>query len=426
MRRVFLALMCAVLAAITGSAGASESAPVLSIRAAQEAVNGGFAVDFILAANQPVPADTAVTFADSRGNAYEATLPGGESETTVSVVTPTVSARTEITFAIIGGYGYEAGTSATLTLHPLPKVEFYQAIYVRKAESDCLITVTLKKNNLLEDGVFELRDQTGAVLATHTVKQAMKPGQFRFEWTPDAAQKGERDLSVWYRGVKISGDDGYLAMADGRKLAVYSYDVKEKFIALSLDCAYQWNFVDDFLAMLDRQGVHVTFFMTGFGVEAQQDAVFKILAHGHELGNHSYWHYHMDQMNSQLSIRREIRSVNEKIGNLTGIRPTKFRPPYGGYNKYVSAITRAEGCELIMWTNDARDWADGATEDSIYKNIIRDPAPGNIILAHILNKDTVAALDRAITYFKEQGYRLGTVSELEAVYNAEAGKENNP
>jgi peptidoglycan-N-acetylglucosamine deacetylase len=172
--------------------------------------------------------------------------------------------------------------------------------------------------------------------------------------------------------------------------------------------------------------VKVTFFMTGFGVEAQPDAVLRILKHGHELGNHSYWHYHMDQIDNLLTIRREIRSVNDLIENLTGVRPTKFRAPYGGYNKYVSAISRAEGCEVIQWTNDARDWVEGATADSIYHCIIRDPAPGNIILAHILNKDTVEALDKAISYFKEQGYQLGTVSELEALYEAETGEDPEP
>ena len=111
---------------------------------------------------------------------------------------------------------------------------------------------------------------------------------------------------------------------------------------------------------------------------------------------------------------------------LTGVRPTLFRPPYGGYDKYVSAISRAEGCEVIMWTNDGRDWADGATVDSIYRNIVRDAAPGNIILSHISNHDTVEALDRAITYFKEQGYRLGTVSELMAIYANETGKDREP
>lgn len=78
-----------------------------------------------------------------------------------------------------------------------------------------------------------------------------------------------------------------------------------------------------------------------------------------------------------------------------------------------------------MWTNDAMGWQDGATVQSIYRNIIRDPAPGNIILAHILNHDTVEAMDMAITCFDEQGYQLGAVSQLELIYLQETGKDND-
>jgi peptidoglycan-N-acetylglucosamine deacetylase len=425
MRKIPMILLSAVFTLLLLPVAASDT-PVVVLNITEGAVNGGLPATVILTADHPMSADTEILFTDSDGNAYTAVITGGQTETTVSVQTPAVSKRTLFSFTLSQGEGYAIGVSDEITLYPLPKVEFCQPIYVRKAENDCLITMTLKKNNLLEDGVFELRDQTGEVLATHTVKKDSKPAQFYFEWTPDASQKGRHDLSVWYKGLKVSADDGYLAMAGGEKLVVTHYDVTEKFIALSLDCAYQWAFIDDFLEMLDRQGVKVTFFITGFGVEAEPDAVLRILEHGHELGNHSYWHYHLDQIDNLLTVRREIRSVNELIETLTGVRPTKFRPPYGGYNKYLSAISRAEGCEVIMWTNDARDWAEGATADSIYHCIIRDPAPGNIILAHILNKDTVEALDKAITYFKEQGYRLGTVSELEALHEAETGKDHEP
>ncbi len=423
MRTFLVVFLLAVLAVtvLPGAATAAES--TVTLRIAEDAVNGGLPVSVVLTSDRPMPGDTELLFADSHGNAYTATINGGETVTAVSIRTPAVSKHETITYTLSRGEGYQAGAADEIALYPLPQIGFYQSIYIRKVNSECLIAVTLKRNTLLEDGEFELRDQEGETLAVLTIKANTRLSQFYFKWTPDETQQGRHDLSVWFHGMNVSANEGYLAMAGGGPLVVRNYGVTEKFIALSLDCAHQWAYIDEFLEMLDRQDVKVTFFMTGFGVEAHPDAVMRILEHGHELANHSYWHYRMGEMDDLLAIRREIRSVNDQIEALTGVRPTLFRPPYGSYGKYVSAISRAEGCEVILWTNDAMDWVEDATADSIYRCIVRNPAPGNIILAHILNRDTVEAMDRAIAHFKEQGYRLGTVSALAELYQQENGKD---
>lgn len=423
MRTILMVLLSAVLALIVLPAAASEAGPAVSLSIAEEAAYGGLPVSVVLTSDHPMPGDTELLFADSQGNAYTASMKRGETETAVSIGTTAVAKHGPITYTLLEGDGYQGGAADTVVLYPLPQIEFYQSIYIRKVNSECLIAVTLKRNTLQEDGEFELRDQNGETLAVLAVKKNTRLSRFYFKWTPDEAQTGRHDLSVWFHGMNVSANEGYLAMAGTGPLVVHNYDVREKFIALSLDCAHQWAYVDDFLKMLDRQDVKVTFFMTGFGVQAHPDAVQSIQAHGHELANHSYWHYHMGEMDDLLAIRREIRSVNDQIEALTGVRPTLFRPPYGSYSKNLSAISRAEGCEVILWTNDAMDWVEDATADSIYRYIVRNPAPGNIILAHILNRDTVEAMDRAIAYFKEQGYRLGTVSALAQLYAQENGKD---
>jgi peptidoglycan-N-acetylglucosamine deacetylase len=422
MRHTLLLLLCAVLAFCPLPATAGDG-PTLTLSLAEEGVTGGLPATVVLTADQPVQADTAVMFTDSNAQTYTGQIAAGQTETKVTVQTAVTDKRAKLIFTLTQAAGCPDTSSAELTLYPLPEIEFYEPIYARFVNRECQISVTMEKNNLPEDGVFTLCDQTGAVLSTLTVKRNSTHTLFHFQWTPTQAQVGRHDLSVWYRGFEVSTATGYLAMADTQALAVYGYPVTEKFIALSLDCAYEWDTIDEFLAMLDRQDVKVTFFMTGFGVEAHPEQVLKLLAHGHELANHSYSHPHMKELGELRLYRKEIRTTNRLIEELTGVRPTLFRPPYGEYDRFISAISQAEGCTVVMWTNDAKDWVDGATVRSIYKNIIRNPAPGNIILAHILNHDTVEAMDLAITYFKEMGYRLGTVSDLAAVYMKETQKD---
>lgn len=423
MRSTLILFLSAVLALAPFPAATAAQPLEVAIAAAKESVNGGLPVTVTLTADRPVETDTPVSFSASDGGAYATVLPAGQAETVVTVETPVVTRRTALTFTLAEGESYTAGPPAGITLVPLPDIAFYEPIYARFLNRDCSVSVTMDPNNLLEDGLFELRDQNGSVLSTLTIKQNTARTLFSFTWTPADNQVGKHDLSVWWNGIQVSAEPGYLALADTKNLAVYGYGVQEKFIALSLDCAYEWDYIDEFLAMLDRQDVKVTFFMTGFGVEAYPEQVLKLLEHGHELANHSYSHPHMTELAELRVMRKEIRTTNRLIFELTGVEPTLFRPPYGDYDRFVSAMALGEGCTTVMWTNDAKDWVEGATVRSIYRSIIRNPAPGNIILAHILNHDTVEALDEAITYFKEQGYRLGTVSALRDIYNAETGKE---
>ena len=424
MRRPLLLLLIAFLVVLSIPATAA-TLPNVTLGTGANTVTGGLPVTIIISADQPISADTEIRFFDSGGNTYTAVIIAGQTETAVTVPTPVVEKRTFITFTLQNGNGYQGISDVTITLYPLPKIKFYEPIYARFLNRECSIAVEMAKNDLQADGEFELRNQTGDTLATMTVKQNTSRTLFNFTWTPTKNQVGRHDLSVWYHGYRISGEPGYLSLADTHNLAVYGCDISENFIALSLDCAYEWDYIDDFLAMLDRQDVKVTFFMTGFGVQDHPDEVLKLLQHGHELANHSYHHYHMTELDELRVMRREIRSTNNVIQELTGITPTLFRPPYGDYDRFVAAMALGEGCTTIMWTNDAKDWVDGATVRSIYRNIIRNPAPGNIILAHILNHDTVEAMDMAITYFKEQGYRLGTISELLTLVKNETGKDTD-
>ena len=56
------------------------------------------------------------------------------------------------------------------------------------------------------------------------------------------------------------------------------------------------------LKMLNRYGIHATFFIPGFTVNQYQDLARQIVAEGHELGNHGWSHTYPDNMDGYLLL----------------------------------------------------------------------------------------------------------------------------
>ena len=56
--------------------------------------------------------------------------------------------------------------------------------------------------------------------------------------------------------------------------------------------------IEKILSVLKKYDVKTTFFITGNWVEKYPEAVKKMQAAGHDLGNHSYHHKHMPELDA--------------------------------------------------------------------------------------------------------------------------------
>lgn len=63
---------------------------------------------------------------------------------------------------------------------------------------------------------------------------------------------------------------------------------------------------------------------------------------------------------SAEKIAEELRITSDQIEQLTGTRPTLFRPPYGDYNDTVVRVSREQGYECVQWNVDSLDWKTAA------------------------------------------------------------------
>lgn len=202
------------------------------------------------------------------------------------------------------------------------------------------------------------------------------------------------------------------AMPKERTLPIYCVQKEKPQISLTFDAAWGNEDTGVILEILEKYHVKATFFMTGGWVKSYPEDVKKILAAGHDLGNHSENHLNMSEL-SDGEKEEELMMVHNRVKQLTGYEMFLFRPPYGDYDEKLVNCAKKCGYYTIQWDVDSLDWKDYGT-DSIIKTVCGHKHLGNgsIILCHNGAKYTASALARMIEQLKEAGYEFVPVSEL--------------
>lgn len=196
----------------------------------------------------------------------------------------------------------------------------------------------------------------------------------------------------------------------GRLVPIYSVKTPAKKVAISFDATWGTDLTDEILDILASHGIATTFFLAGYWVDKHPDYVVKIAAAGHELGNHSYSHPHMNTLNEQ-GIGYELQKNGDLILDLTGQRTTLFRPPFGEYNNLVISTASALGYHTIQWSVDSLDWKN-LTSNQIYDRVMDQIRPGSIVLFHNAAPGTPGAIRRLIPDLLARGYEIVPVSQL--------------
>ena len=195
-------------------------------------------------------------------------------------------------------------------------------------------------------------------------------------------------------------------------LPIYSVEQQEKVLSLTFDSAWSDEDFEDILAILDRQNIHATFFVTGDFVSRYPNAIKKLDQAGHDIGSHGDNHKHMTRLSKEENIA-ELKGCFDKVKAVTGKEMDLFRAPYGDYNEQLVQVAKENGYYTIQWDVDSLDWKDYGVNNIIqtvteHKNLQN----GSIVLLHNGAKYTKDALEPLIIKLKEQGYQFVPVSEL--------------
>ena len=196
-----------------------------------------------------------------------------------------------------------------------------------------------------------------------------------------------------------------------RELPVYGVGRSDDRIALTIDAAWDADKTPFILDTLDKYGVKATFFLCGVWVKQYPEYVKEIAKRGHEIGNHSLTHPHMNRMDS-ITIQKELSDLDDMLQELTGKRSTLFRAPFGEYNDTVIKAAHEAGYEVIQWSRDTVDWKKDRSAQTILDGVLKKLQSGDIILCHNNGYKIETYLPVLIETAQQKGFSFVTVSEL--------------
>jgi cellulose synthase/poly-beta-1,6-N-acetylglucosamine synthase-like glycosyltransferase/peptidoglycan/xylan/chitin deacetylase (PgdA/CDA1 family) len=197
-------------------------------------------------------------------------------------------------------------------------------------------------------------------------------------------------------------------------------------LALTFDDGPDPDWTPKILDILKDKGVHASFFIIGESAQANPDLVRRILAEGHDIGNHTFTHPNLGDLPDSL-VSLEINANQRLFEALTGRSMRLFRAPFLGDAEPTTSdeivplqIAQSMGYVTVGLQVDPNDWL-RPPADTIVNRVIEqvtDPSPeisAHVILLHDSGGDrsqTVAALPKIIDGLRAKGYDFVPVSEL--------------
>lgn len=193
-------------------------------------------------------------------------------------------------------------------------------------------------------------------------------------------------------------------------------DTNEKALALTYDDGPHPPYTDSLLDVLSDFDVKATFFAVGKNIENNLATARRMIAEGHELGNHSYSHKELVSTNLD-TIRAEIQKTDDILSSLGVCSDIHFRAPFGLKRIRLPWELARRKKTNVLWSIDPKDYQSLSAEE-IASCVIRNVKPGSIVLMHDGGGDrsqTVAATKIVVEQLQHQGYQFKTVTELMAL-----------
>ncbi len=150
-------------------------------------------------------------------------------------------------------------------------------------------------------------------------------------------------------------------------------------VALTFDDGPDPKTTPAFLEALDRLELQATFFCLGEAVVAHPEMLAEILARGHEVETHGYYHrHHLGHSPRWIAedLRHAVASLEER-----GVSPRYYRPTYGQATGTTLLAARALGLVPVLWSAWGREWVTH-DETDVVRRIGRRLGPGAIVLLH--------------------------------------------
>jgi len=190
---------------------------------------------------------------------------------------------------------------------------------------------------------------------------------------------------------------------------------RERIVALTLDDGPVDTVVDAIIGVLRAHDAHATFFLIGGELAKAREAGAKLVAAGHELGNHSYTHRHMVLVSPDF-VRDEVQRTDSLLRAAGERGPIWFRPPYSYKFVVLPRYLASTGRTTVMWSIEPDSHDEVAeTPEGIVRHVLDRVRPGSIIILHPWypsRRTSRAAIGPLVDSLHARGYRVETVGKL--------------
>ena len=183
-------------------------------------------------------------------------------------------------------------------------------------------------------------------------------------------------------------------------------------VALTFDDGPHVTNTPRLLDMLKERGIKATFYMVGQRVSAGPQIVQRIVAEGHEVGNHTWSHPQLNRM-KQTSMMEQLQSTHDAIVKACGVVPLTYRPPYGAILlSQRKAINEHFHYPSILWDVDPLDWQTPRSSQKVHDRVLAQTKSGSIILCHDIHQTTVDAMPGVLDELIARKFQFVTVTQL--------------
>ena len=195
---------------------------------------------------------------------------------------------------------------------------------------------------------------------------------------------------------------------------------RQHVVALTFDGGGNADSAKQVLAVLRRERVTATFFLTGHFVKTYP-LLARAIGRRYPVANHTVDHLDLRRLSTPAATR-QVAEAEAMIRRATGRDPRPlFRFPYGARDARTLGLVGRLGYASVRWTVDTWGWMGLASQSvaGARRRVLDHLVPGEIVMMHLgsardrttLDADALPGVIRAV---RARGYRFVTLKGIRA------------
>ena len=181
-------------------------------------------------------------------------------------------------------------------------------------------------------------------------------------------------------------------------------------VYLTMDEGYEAGFTPTILDTLKAKNVKCVFFVTKQFVTEHPELVDRMLAEGHQLGNHTCAHPAAGMPSLGLEGQyKDVMWLHQYVLDKWGYEMKLFRYPSGTFSKQSLDLMQNMGYTCVFWSFAHNDWSttNQPEQASALANTLNQAHPGAIYLLHAVSETNTKNMADFIDGIRAKGLEFG-------------------